>query len=76
MALQDTSKIIPIARVRELLNARLAKPIHKATVDRWINAGVLPPPVIVNGRRYWRDDVVDARLSELFPDAPKQSRAA
>jgi predicted DNA-binding transcriptional regulator AlpA len=24
------------------------------TIDRWIAQGVLPPPLIINGRRHWR----------------------
>ena len=24
------------------------------TVDRWLADGILPPPVVIGGRKYWR----------------------
>jgi predicted site-specific integrase-resolvase len=31
------------------------------TVDRWVEAGVLPPPLVIRGRRYWHEDEIEAR---------------
>jgi predicted DNA-binding transcriptional regulator AlpA len=31
------------------------------TVDRWVEAGELPPPVYIRGRRYWPEKALDAR---------------
>jgi predicted site-specific integrase-resolvase len=29
------------------------------TIGRWVQAGVLPPPMYINHRRYWDADEVD-----------------
>jgi hypothetical protein len=28
------------------------------TIDRWIDSGILPPPVWIGGRRYWPEDAL------------------
>jgi hypothetical protein len=34
--------------------------ISLRTVDRWVEAGVLPPPIYIQGQRYWLDEKLDA----------------
>lgn len=29
--------------------------VHRTTVARWTKDGVLPPPIKINGRNYWRE---------------------
>ena len=31
------------------------------TVERWIEVGVLPPPIRVRGRKYWPEGTAPAR---------------
>ena len=43
--------------------------ISDRTVDRWVEAGDLPKPVYIQGRRYWDADELgqrdDARRAEV-----------
>jgi predicted DNA-binding transcriptional regulator AlpA len=34
------------------------------TIDRWLSQGVLPPPVRINRRRYWRASEIEQRERE------------
>jgi len=38
--------------------------VCKMTVLRWKKQGVLPEPVVINGRYYWRWSEVDAKIKE------------
>jgi predicted site-specific integrase-resolvase len=29
------------------------------TIDRWLEQGILPPPLIINGRRYWDEEEIE-----------------
>src|SRR6266516_733687 len=29
------------------------------TIDRWLGQGILPPPLIINGRRYWDEEEIE-----------------
>jgi DNA-binding transcriptional MerR regulator len=29
------------------------------TIDRWTAAGILPPPMVINGCRYWDEEQVE-----------------
>ena len=29
------------------------------TIDRWTAAGILPPPMVINGYRYWDEQQVE-----------------
>jgi hypothetical protein len=40
------------------------------TVARWARKGLLPPALVLNGRRYWSPGVI-ARMVE--PDAPQNA---
>ena len=35
--------------------------ITDRTVDRWLESGILPPPVRINGLRYWRQRELEQR---------------
>jgi len=34
------------------------------TIDRWLAAGILPPPMRINGLRYWSEDEIERRDQE------------
>jgi DNA-binding transcriptional MerR regulator len=34
------------------------------TIRRWVKAGILPPPVYINKRRYWSEKDLDRRDEE------------
>ena len=38
--------------------------IVSRTVDRWVERGILPPPLIINGRRYWDEAEIEQRERE------------
>jgi len=38
------------------------------TVDRWLENGILPTPVRINGLRYWREHELEQRERELHHD--------
>jgi DNA-binding transcriptional MerR regulator len=29
------------------------------TIDRWIDSGILPPPIWIGGRRYWSSSALE-----------------
>jgi DNA-binding transcriptional MerR regulator len=29
------------------------------TIDRWLEDKILPPPIVINRRRYWDADLID-----------------
>jgi hypothetical protein len=39
--------------------------ITHRTVGRWLDSGILPPPVRINGLRYWRQRDLEQREREL-----------
>lgn len=34
------------------------------TIWRWIKKGLFPPPIVINGRRYWRASDIERWLAE------------
>jgi predicted DNA-binding transcriptional regulator AlpA len=42
--------------------------ITDRTVDRWLENGILPPPVRINGLRYWRQRELEQREREFKHD--------
>jgi DNA-binding transcriptional MerR regulator len=42
--------------------------ITDRTIDRWLGRGILPPPVRINGLRYWRRRELEQRERELKRD--------
>jgi DNA-binding transcriptional MerR regulator len=31
------------------------------TIDRWVESGILPPPLVINKRRYWDEEELEQR---------------
>jgi DNA-binding transcriptional MerR regulator len=51
--------------------------ISDRTVDRWLESGILPPPVRINGLRYWRQRELEQREASLSGEgSPRPRRAA
>ena len=46
------------------------KPITKRTLARWVERGVIHPPVSINGRNYYRSEWVDQLASRKGEAAP------
>jgi DNA-binding transcriptional MerR regulator len=44
------------------------------TIDRWLAAGILPPPMRINGRKYWDEKEIEERERERM--APREPSAA
>jgi predicted DNA-binding transcriptional regulator AlpA len=42
--------------------------ITDRTVDRWLDSGILPPPVRINGLRYWRQSELKQSEREFKRD--------
>jgi DNA-binding transcriptional MerR regulator len=38
--------------------------IADRTIDRWTTAGILPKPLVINGRRYWDEEELERRERE------------
>jgi DNA-binding transcriptional MerR regulator len=34
------------------------------TIDHWTEAGILPPPLVINRRRYWNQEELERRERE------------
>jgi hypothetical protein len=53
--------------------------ITDRTVDRWLESGILPTPVRINGFRYWPQNELEQRERELFStrdqDKARQTRS-
>jgi predicted site-specific integrase-resolvase len=48
--------------------------VSDRTIDRWLDAGILPPPVYINRRRYWLEEELERRERERM--ASRESRGA
>jgi DNA-binding transcriptional MerR regulator len=46
-SVQPDSRRLAIRKVRERYD------VCGRTIDRWLEKGILPPPIFVRGRRYW-----------------------
>lgn len=54
----------PKNKPKKFLNAReLCTRYGRAgrTIDRWVEAGVLPQPIYIQGQRYWNEAEIDDR---------------
>jgi predicted DNA-binding transcriptional regulator AlpA len=63
----------PKTKPKKYLNAReLCTRYGRAdrTIDRWVEAGVLPQPIYIQRQRYWDEAEIDAR------DAARASEVA
>ena len=49
--------------------------ISDRTVDRWVKAGVLPPPDYINGQRFWAEEQLDAQDEARRNKLPKADNA-
>jgi len=47
--------------------------ITDRTVDRWLENGILPTPVRINGLRYWREHELEQRERQLQRDHETKS---
>lgn len=56
---QVADVVLPSSALRE----RCGK-ISSMTVHRWVAKGILPEPIKINGRNYWRESDVDALLAK------------
>ena len=50
-----TAKYLPAGAVADRYG------VSDRTIDRWVEASVLPKPVYINGRRYWDADELGQR---------------
>ena len=48
------------------------------TIDRWLARELLPPPIIINGRRYWDEAELEkferARMGQPLPASATRGR--
>lgn len=44
------------------------------TIDRWTAAGILPPPLVINGYRYWDEGEVEQRERERMLSPTNRTR--
>ena len=49
--------------------------ISTKTVDRWVQTGILPAPMVINNVRYWDEDEIDRRDQERMAEA-RQGRVS
>jgi len=46
------------------------------TVDRWVDKGILPKPMVINKLRYWDEDELDRRDQERMTEASTAASGA
>jgi hypothetical protein len=51
-----SKRLLPI----KAMCARYGDVVGK-TIDRWTSAGILPAPLVINGRRYWDEEELERR---------------
>jgi hypothetical protein len=56
MATRSGKRLLPI----RAMCARYGDVADK-TIDRWTAAGILPPPLVINRRRYWDEEELERR---------------
>ena len=57
--MSSTNRMLP----GRLVCARYS--VTNRTIDRWLARGILPPPIRINGVRYWREKELAQREREL-----------
>jgi hypothetical protein len=62
MSSDPKDRMLPTRLVCERYN------ITDRTVDRWLENGILPPPVRINGLRYWHQRELEQRERQLQRD--------
>lgn len=52
---------------------RGGKPVSDMTLHRWLAKGVVPrPDRIIEGKRYWKESIIDAALGLARPDGGEE----
>ena len=67
----ETQTLIPSAVVRRHFGG-----ISDMTIWRWVHKGILPAPVKINGRNYWREADIAAVQSKGQPDTSSSGGVA
>ena len=47
--------------------------ISTKTVDRWVQTGILPAPMVINNVRYWDEDEIDRRDAERMAETNRKA---
>jgi DNA-binding transcriptional MerR regulator len=68
MSSDQKDQMLPTRLVCERYN------ITDRTVDRWLESGILPTPVRINGLRYWRQHELEQREREFQHDTQDKAR--
>jgi predicted DNA-binding transcriptional regulator AlpA len=63
-----TDRLIPQRTLRDMFGG-----ISDMTVFRWRQREILPPPVSINGRNFWRESTVLAIMERGAPRAQPES---
>ncbi len=65
-------------KLRRLVSARAVAErygIHLRSVSRWVARGVIPPPSqVINGRRYWYLEILEAADKQRTIDAGRAAQ--
>tara|TARA_R100001440_G_scaffold27390_1_gene44943 strand:- start:748 stop:1014 length:267 start_codon:yes stop_codon:yes gene_type:complete len=65
IAYQSRNDLLSFPEVEELLCA------SRVTINRWINAGKFPPPIVFNNThnatKYWERELVEAWIKDHLP---------
>jgi predicted DNA-binding transcriptional regulator AlpA len=69
MSSKSKGRMLPTRSVCERYN------ISDRTVDRWLQNGILPSPVRINGLRYWRQHELEQREREFPYDHASHGKA-
>jgi len=49
--------------------------ISRSTLWRRLKSCQLPPPITINGRNYWLDEVLDEHIAGLFGEGGEDGKA-
>ena len=67
MSFDSKDRMLPTRLVCDRYN------ITDRTVDRWVETGILPAPVRINGLRYWHEHELEQRERQLQRDHETKS---
>ena len=64
--------------IRQLTTRALCErySVSDRTIDRWLDAGILPPPMRINRRRYWDLEEIERRERDRMAGAVAAHEAA
>jgi hypothetical protein len=65
---------LPSTAVRERYRGLKQNKISFRTLDRWVERGLLPPPVYIGGHKYWASEQLDAYDAARLPTAANARR--